>query len=79
MPMINTIRLMKKIEIKVIPSSNVEEIIETEPLIIKVKEPPTKGKANKAAIKLLSRYFNANARIVSGTKSRRKIAEIEEE
>ncbi len=55
-----------------------EEIIETEPLIIKVKEPPTKGKANKAAIKLLSRYFNANVRIVSGTKSRRKIVEREE-
>ena len=41
---------MKKIVIKVIPNSNVEEIIEAEPLIIKVKEPPTKGKANKAVI-----------------------------
>lgn len=70
--------LMKKIVIKVIPNSNVEEIIEAEPLIIKVKEPPTKGKANKAVIKLLSRYFNANVTIVSGTKSRRKIVEIEE-
>lgn len=69
---------MKKIVIKVIPNSNVEEIIEAEPLIIKVKEPPTKGKANKAVIRLLSRYFNANVRIVSGTKSRRKIVEIEE-
>jgi len=69
---------MKKIEIKVIPKSNVEEIIEAEPLIIKVKEPPTKDKANKAVIKLLSRYFNANVRLVSGTKSRRKIVEIEE-
>ncbi len=69
---------MKKIVIKVIPNSNVEEIIEAEPLIIKVKEPPTKGKANKAVIKLLSRYFNANVTIVSGTKSRRKIVEIEE-
>lgn len=69
---------MKKIVIKVIPNSKIEEIIEAEPLIIKVKEPPTKGKANKAVIRLLSRYFNANVRIVSGTKSRRKIVEIEE-
>lgn len=69
---------MKKIEIKVIPNSNVEEIIEAEPLTIRVKELPTKGRANKAVIKLLSRHFNANVRIVSGTKSRRKIVEIEE-
>jgi uncharacterized protein (TIGR00251 family) len=70
---------MKRIEIKVIPKSKTEEIIEAEPLIIKVKEPPTKGKANKAVIMLLSRYFNADVRIVSGAKSRRKIVEIEEE
>jgi uncharacterized protein (TIGR00251 family) len=73
---------MKKIEIKVIPNSNVEEVTEAEaeaePLLIRVKEPPTKDKANKAVIKLLSKYFNANVRIVSGAKSRRKIVEIEE-
>jgi uncharacterized protein (TIGR00251 family) len=70
---------MRRIEIKVIPKSKTEEIIEAEPLIIKVKEPPTKGKANKAVIMLLSGYFNADVRIVSGAKSRRKIVEIEEE
>ena len=70
--------MTKKIEIKVVPNSNVEEIIEAEPLIIRVKEPPTKGKANKAVVRLLSKYFNANVRIVSGSKSRRKIVEIEE-
>ena len=69
---------MKTIEIKVIPNSNVEAVIEAEPLIVRVKEPPTKGKANKAVVKLLSEYFNANVRIVSGTKSRRKVVEIEE-
>ena len=69
---------MKRIEIKVIPNSDVEEILETEPLIVRVKEPPTKGKANKAVIKLLSRYINANVRIVSGTTSRKKIVEIED-
>jgi len=69
---------MKTIEIKVIPNSNVDAVVEAEPLIVRVKEPPTKGKANKAVVKLLSEYFNARVRIVSGTKSRRKIVEIEE-
>ena len=69
---------MKRIEIKVIPNSDVEEILEADPLVVRVKAPPTKGKANKAVIKLLSRYFNANVRIVSGTKSRKKIVEIED-
>ncbi|MCK4475118.1 MAG: DUF167 domain-containing protein [Methanophagales archaeon] len=69
---------MKKIEVKVVPNSDMEEIIEAEPLIIRVKEPPTKDKANKAVVRLLSKYFNANVRIVSGMKSRRKIVEIEE-
>lgn len=70
---------MKKIAIKVIPNANVEEIIEAEPLIIRVKEPPTKGRANKAVIKLLSGHFNARVRIVSGARSRRKMVAIEEE
>jgi len=70
---------MKTIEIKVIPNSNEEAVIEAEQLVVvRVKEPPTRGKANKAVVKLLSRYFNANVRIVSGTKSRRKIVAIEE-
>jgi len=67
---------MKTVEIKVIPNSSVEAVIEAEPLIVRVKEPPTKGKANKAVVKLLSGYFNANVRIVSGARSRRKIVEI---
>lgn len=69
---------MKRIAIKVIPNSKTEEIIDAEPMIIRVKEPPTKGKANKAVVMLLSRYFNADVRIVSGAKSRRKIVEVEE-
>ena len=70
---------MKTIEIKVIPNSNEEAVIEAEQLVVvRVKEPPARGKANKAAVKVLSRYFNANVRIVSGTKSRRKIVAIEE-
>ena len=69
---------MRRIAIKVIPNSKTEEIIDAEPMIIRVKEPPTKGKANKAVVMLLSRYFNAEVRIVSGAKSRRKIVEVGE-
>ena len=67
---------MKRIAIKVIPNSKTEEIIDAEPMIIRVKEPPTKGKANKAVVMLLSRYYNADVRIVSGAKCRRTIVEV---
>ena len=63
--------------IKVIPNSPADEVIEADPLIVRVKAPPTKGKANKAVIKLLSHYFNANVRIVAGATSRKKVVEIE--
>jgi uncharacterized protein (TIGR00251 family) len=63
--------------IKVIPNSPADEVIEAEPLIVRVKAPPTKGKANKAVINLLSHYFNANVRIVAGATSRKKVVEIE--
>lgn len=69
---------MKRIAIKVIPNSKTEEIIEAEPMIIRVKERPKKGKANKAVLMLLSGYFNADVRIVSGAKSRHKIVVVEE-
>ncbi|MCW7071525.1 hypothetical protein B6V00_04310 [ANME-1 cluster archaeon ex4572_4] len=74
---------MKKITVKVIPNSSVEQVVEAKPpfepasLTVKVKEPPTKGKANKAVVKLLSKHFNAGVRIVSGAKSRKKIVEVE--
>ena len=63
--------------IKVIPNSPADEVIEAEPLIVRVKAPPTKGKANKAVINLLAHYFNANVRIVAGATSRKKVVEIE--
>ena len=68
---------MKTIEIKVVPNANTDEIIEGDPLIVRVKAPPTKGKANKAVVKLLSNYFNADVRIVSGATSRKKLVAIE--
>jgi len=69
----------KIIQIKVIPGSRVEEVIEGEPLVVKVREPPERGKANKAAIKLLSRHFGCRVRLISGRVSRLKLIEMEKE
>ena len=69
---------MKTIEIKVVPNSKTDEVIEADPLVVRVKAPPTKGKANKAVVKVLSAHFNARVRIVSGATSRKKIVEIED-
>ncbi|HDS46031.1 MAG TPA: DUF167 domain-containing protein [Methanomicrobia archaeon] len=63
--------------IKVIPNARADEVIEAEPLIVRVTAAPTKGRANKAVVQLLSAYFNANVRIVAGASSRKKVVEIE--
>ena len=45
--------------------------------VVMVTETPRRGKANAALLKLLSRHFEGQARIVSGVTSRKKIIEIE--
>jgi uncharacterized protein (TIGR00251 family) len=55
--------------------SRVEQIGDDE-YVVMVKEPPRRGKANAALIKLLSRHFEGQARIISGVSSRNKIIEI---
>ena len=60
----------KKAEIKKINDTN---------LIVAVKEPPVDGKANKAIVKTLAKYFDVPSsavRIVSGHASKQKIIEI---
>lgn len=46
--------------------------------LVKLKEPRRKGKANAALLRLLSRHFNRNARIISGLASKNKIVELSE-
>jgi len=70
-----------KIEIKVIPSSKKEEILSENQgvYLARVKAPAKEGKANKALIGLLAKYFDLpKSRFVlkSGKKSRNKIVEI---
>ena len=51
----------------------------TRHLLVRVKEKPTKGKANLAVISLLSSYFkvpSSHIRIIRGLKSNKKYVEV---
>jgi len=71
-----------KIQVKVKPNSKTEELSrEGDSFMVKVKEPPKEGKANQAVIKLLAEYFGVSqsqVRILSGSRSRNKVVEVEE-
>lgn len=64
------------ISIKVMPNSMKDEVVEGNPIIVRVKEPPERGRANQAVIKLLADHFHSNVRVVSGHKSKRKLVEL---
>ena len=71
-----------KIQVKVKPSSKIEELSrEGDSFIVKVKEPPKEGKANQSVIKLLAEHFGipqSHVRILSGFRSRNKVVEVAE-
>jgi len=68
--------------VKVKAKSKKEEIkrIDKEHFRVWVKEPPIKGRANKAVVKLFAEFFNIpklKVMIVSGEKSKEKIVEVQ--
>jgi uncharacterized protein (TIGR00251 family) len=69
-----------KIQVKVKPNAKTEELSqEGDSFIIKVKDPPREGKANRAVIKLLAEHFGvpqSQVRILSGFRSRNKVIEV---
>ena len=69
-----------KIRVRVTPNSKVEEVSrEEEKFLVRVKEPPKEGKANRAVIRLLAGYFKVpqhSIRVVSGLGNKNKIIEI---
>ena len=71
-----------KIEVRVKPNSKTEEVVkEADVYVVRVKEPPKEGKANRAVVRLLSEHFNvprSAVTILSGLSSRNKVIEIEE-
>lgn len=70
-----------KINIKVKPNSSREKIerLTSEEFILWVRAPAKEGKANEAAVKMLSAYFDipkSRIRIVRGNAARDKLVEI---
>lgn len=67
-----------RVSIQVHPGSREEQIEKQEDgsYLVRVKARAEKGRANATAVKLLSKHFNAEARIVSGFTSRYKIVEV---
>ncbi len=69
------------IKVKVFPGSKKREIIkkEEDEFLVKIKEKPKEGRANKELFIILSNYFNIpenKIRIIKGLKNRNKIFEI---
>ncbi len=67
------------IEARVKPNSSSEKIeLKENLLLVHIKAPAEKGKANRALLKLMKETFGF-ARIVSGETSRKKFVEIPQE
>jgi uncharacterized protein (TIGR00251 family) len=68
-----------KITVDVKTGSNNESIdlVDDNHYLVHVKELPKKGKANKAVIKILRKYFNSQVFLLAGHTSSRKVFEIE--
>ncbi len=71
-----------KIEVKVVPKSSREELVEKDGVLkAYVKAAPEKGKANKALIALIAKEYKvrkSDVRVIAGQKGRNKIVEISE-
>jgi len=70
-----------KIFVRVKPKAKEEKVDKMDDINFKVsvKQPPEKGRANAAVVKVLAGYFNisqSSIRIVSGSSSKLKIIEI---
>jgi uncharacterized protein (TIGR00251 family) len=64
-------------ELKVRPDAGTDEISEKNgELQVKVKAPARDNKANLAVIRLISKHFGREVRIISGHKRKRKVVEI---
>ena len=69
-----------KIAVRVKPRSRVEEVPgEGDSYVVRVKEPPVEGRANRAVLRLLASHLGvpeSRLRIVSGFSSRNKVIEV---
>ena len=71
-----------KIQVKVKPRSKTQDVtkeMDGNVYVVRVKEPPVEGKANRAVLKLLAKHFGvpeSRLRIVTGLTSRNKVIEV---
>ncbi len=69
-----------RLEIKVFPKSSRQEVVERDGSAkVYITEAPEKGKANKAVIELVAKYYKvkkSQVSVVLGLKSRNKVIEI---
>ena len=71
-----------KIQVKVKPRSKSEDVtkeMDGNVYVVRVKEPPIEGRANKAVLKLLAKHLGvpeSHLRIVSGLSSKNKVVEV---
>lgn len=69
-----------RINVKVMPKSSREEVVEENGAIkVYVKAAPDKGKANKAVIELIAEHYGvrkSDVTIVTGETARKKIVEV---
>lgn len=71
-----------KIQVRVKPRSKAGDVtreMDSNVYVVRVKEPPVEGKANRAALKLLARHFGvpeSRLRIVSGHAGKNKVVEV---
>jgi uncharacterized protein len=71
-----------KIQVKVKPRSKTEDVtkeMDGDVYVVRVKEPPVEGKANRAVVKLLAKHLGlpeSRIRIVSRLSSKNKVVEV---
>ncbi len=68
------------LKVRVIPRARAESIAkENGELVIKVRDPPERGKANRRVIELVAKYLNipkSKIEIVRGHRSREKLLKV---
>ncbi|MDK2372810.1 MAG: DUF167 domain-containing protein [Candidatus Korarchaeota archaeon] len=70
------------VKVRVIPRAKREEVtLEGDFLVVKVREPPERGRANKKVVELLAKHFGvpkSHVEIVKGRRSREKLVKVGE-
>jgi len=68
-----------RVNIRVVPNAKEDMIIKQgDALVVRITEPPVRGRANAAALELLEAYFGKPVKLVAGAKLRKKIVEVDD-